>query len=287
MKKIFLVVLATLFFISCTNKAHNGSSEGGSNLNSENSNKDITSFSINGLVGIISGTDISVTVPNGTNIVSLTPTMVHTGASINPATGVAQNFTNPVTYTVTASDNSTKTYTITVAIAAAPHVYALRETGPAGGLIFYDKGSSSNGWRYLEAAPIEISAWQTWSNILTTLVGTGTTIGTGRINTDAIISQQGHTTSLAKVCDDLALGGYSDWFMPSIDELSKMYVNLKSGTDENGATYTPVSGFIYRYYSSSSESFGDSEWLQHFYNGEQNAILEKASTIGTRCARAF
>jgi len=31
--------------------------------------------------------------------------------------------------------------------------YALRDVGPAGGYIFYDKGSYSNGWRYLEAAP--------------------------------------------------------------------------------------------------------------------------------------
>ena len=40
--------------------------------------------------------------------------------------------------------SSTKTYTI-------------GETGPAGGLIFYDQGSVINGWRYLEAAPYDQS----------------------------------------------------------------------------------------------------------------------------------
>jgi len=32
--------------------------------------------------------------------------------------------------------------------------YALCDTGPAGGYIFYDKGYYSSGWRYLEAAPV-------------------------------------------------------------------------------------------------------------------------------------
>ena len=41
-------------------------------------------------------------------------------------------------------------------------VYALRSTGPAGGLIFYENPSwATDGWRYLEAAPVSTE----WSNI--------------------------------------------------------------------------------------------------------------------------
>lgn len=82
---------------------------------------DITAFSINGVAGVISGTNITVTLPYGTNVTNLTPTIaVSPLASVNPATGVAQDFTAPVAYRVTAHDGSTKDYTVTVKVAAAP-----------------------------------------------------------------------------------------------------------------------------------------------------------------------
>ncbi|WP_379213329.1 DUF5018 domain-containing protein [Paenibacillus sp. GCM10012303] len=86
--------------------------------------KEITVFSfaspaVTGTVNEASRT-ISVTVPYGTDVTSLTPTITHTGASISPNSGVSRNFTSPVTYTVTAADGSTKSYTVTVNVAASP-----------------------------------------------------------------------------------------------------------------------------------------------------------------------
>ena len=81
-----------------------------------NSAKDIIAFAILGVDGSIVGTNITVTLPQGTFLNNLTPAIVHTGASINPPGGVAQNFTSPVQYTVTAADGSTKTYTVTVVL---------------------------------------------------------------------------------------------------------------------------------------------------------------------------
>lgn len=80
------------------------------------SSKDITSFSVNGVAGGISGTTIALTLPAGTNAASLTPQIAHTGASINPPSGVAHDFTSPVTYTVTAADGSTKDYSVAVTV---------------------------------------------------------------------------------------------------------------------------------------------------------------------------
>jgi len=58
--------------------------------------------------------------PLGTDVTNLTPTItVSQYATISPASGVAQDFTNPVTYTVTAQDNSTKSWTVTVTVQAA------------------------------------------------------------------------------------------------------------------------------------------------------------------------
>jgi hypothetical protein len=79
--------------------------------------KDITSFSIGGIDGVISGNAIALTLPFGTNLASLSPTITHTGASISPASGAARNFSSPVTYTVTAQDSSTKVYTVTASVA--------------------------------------------------------------------------------------------------------------------------------------------------------------------------
>jgi hypothetical protein len=79
--------------------------------------------------------------------------------------------------------------------------YNLRDIGPAGGYIFWKSGSN-----YLEAAPSD-SVPVIWSNI-TTLIGSsaqGIAIGTGQANTNAIIGQIGHTTSAAKLCDDLII----------------------------------------------------------------------------------
>jgi len=82
---------------------------------------------------------ISVTVPNGTNITALAATFTTTGASVNVGLTVqmsgttANDFTNPVTYTVTAADGTTATYTVTVTIAASPAkaITAFSFTSPA------------------------------------------------------------------------------------------------------------------------------------------------------------
>lgn len=84
--------------------------------------KDITQFTILAVDGTISDTSIAVTVPGGTVLTSLTPTITITGASVDPASGAAQDFTNPVTYTVTAVDGSTKAYTVTVTTADAKDI---------------------------------------------------------------------------------------------------------------------------------------------------------------------
>ncbi|MBG0781458.1 MAG: hypothetical protein H0S84_04245, partial [Bacteroidales bacterium] len=58
---------------------------------------------------------VAVEVANGTDLSSLTPTItVSDGASLDPASGVAQDFSAPVQYTVTAEDNTEKLWTVTV-----------------------------------------------------------------------------------------------------------------------------------------------------------------------------
>ncbi len=174
-------------------------------------------------------------------------------------------------------------------------IYSLRDVGPAGGLVFYDKGSYSDGWCYLEAAPVS-TEWtsKVWGGYGTGVSGAdGTVIGTGEQNTIDITNAygvnepyEGKADYAAKLCSDLTSGGQSDWFLPSKDELNKMYFNLYSGTDENSVVYTPVGSFASDVYWGSSEANSNYAWLQHFYNGDQNYYL-KDSTYRVRAVRAF
>ncbi len=80
------------------------------------SDKQITSFTINGYKARISGTSVTSVLPLGTSVTSLAPVITHNGAAVTPESGVAQNFTNPVTYTVTATDGTTEQYTVSVTV---------------------------------------------------------------------------------------------------------------------------------------------------------------------------
>jgi len=83
--------------------------------------KDITAFSFAtpSVTGVITGTAISVILPLGTSKTALVPTITLSGGTISPLSGVAQDFTNPVTYTVTAEDASTQAYIVTVRVLSA------------------------------------------------------------------------------------------------------------------------------------------------------------------------
>ena len=74
----------------------------------------ISSCKIGTVSGVIAGTTITVTLPAGTIITSLTPVIVHNGKMIDKTT--AQDFTNPVEYTITAENMTTKKYTIKVVL---------------------------------------------------------------------------------------------------------------------------------------------------------------------------
>jgi len=159
---------------------------------------------------------------------------------------------------------------------------ALVDTGSAGGYIFYDKGSYSDGWRYLEAAPVS-TEWtdKEWGSYRTLIGGTETGIGTGKSNTAKIVewlNSHGETDCAAQLCDALDYGGYNDWFLPSRDELNLMYVNLHLEGD---------GGFTDDIYWSSSEYNDDYAWREYFSSGGQYDGSIKDSDRQVRAVRAF
>lgn len=109
-------------------------------------------------------------------------------------------------------------------VAQNPCTYSIGSIGPAGGYIFYDKGNNSNGWRYLEAAPNDIGDFP-WGCFGTFTNLTADSIGSGENNTAAIAQACGPNNATQQ-CLNYTFNGYSDWFLPSIDELIALFTNL-------------------------------------------------------------
>ncbi len=158
--------------------------------------------------------------------------------------------------------------------------WQIGETGPAGGIVFYDKGEFSDGWRYLEAAPRLTEAIEPWGGDGTE-VGSdaqGTLIGTGAANTQAIVEKLGDSAKYAaRVCADMDYRGYDDWFLPSKEELNRMYENLHQ---EGMGGFAPES-----YWSSSELNAG---WASaQAFDWEWQGAATKGSSLGVRAVRAF
>jgi hypothetical protein len=171
-------------------------------------------------------------------------------------------------------------------------IYNLKDIGPAGGWIFY-----ANSGLYMEAAPADIIDGATqifaWSSVTTTIlpaVPQPIGIGSGVINTIAIISQGSHTASAAKHCADKSVTSngtvYTDWFLPSRDELNAIWVNVVREPDGAGWKNSGVGSLADNYYWSSSEDTENYARSQDFYNGTQDYSL-KNDTIRVRAVRAF
>jgi len=230
---------------------------------------------------------------------------VYYGTSNNPVTAALAGNTRTASYRidnlqggnkyyfwVSTVDNGVESPKSESISAETPNTFQIGERGPAGGWIFYDKGVITNGWRYMEAAPNDIGPAQ-WGAKGTDVNGINTSVGTGRANTQRIVPvlNQAGDDGAALLCDSLNINGHTGWFLPSLDELNLMYVNLKAkglGGFSNGRYWSSSQG------SGSWSSPAICAWTQDFSNGSQNAFHsiqggpgEKHNTYLVRAARQF
>ena len=175
--------------------------------------------------------------------------------------------------------------------------YKLRDRGPAGGWIFYiNPNWERDGWRYLEAAPSDLSGTVQWdfNGSPPNTNAKATAVGTGKANTTIIVGVLGAGSYAALLCDTLPVNGYNDWFLPSKGELELMCWNLRGKNTTNGnnpdvpnVAGAGIGGFILSSYWSSSENSQTEACTQNFNNGVQYDNTTKSNYINVRAIRAF
>ena len=161
-------------------------------------------------------------------------------------------------------------------------LYTIGDTA-LGGKIAYilqrgDSGYDANIQHGLVAAISDQTSAIRWHNGTYKITGAkGVVIGTGFANTNSIISAQGETTTsyAAGLARTYKGGGYDDWFLPSKDELNKLYINK-----------VIIGGFVNNNYWSSSDKDFEFAYKLNFTNGDQNAN-NKVNAFYVRAIRAF
>jgi len=214
-------------------------------------------------------------------------TAIITLTAINGYTlqGVPENF---FTVTGATTTNAADSGVVTAAFPAT--VYALGDTGPGGGKIFYyseagfdvDDGEGKvTVCHYLEAAPDDMPTVLTWasseySNI--NIPGMERGIGKGRENMALILATDAAAPA-AKACKDYqGPNNLTDWFLPSQDELNELYKNRTSlgNIVETGSYWS----------SNQAISYDDYAWNQDFSSGRTYNTFKKYA-YNVRAIRAF
>lgn len=152
-----------------------------------------------------------------------------------------------------------------------------------GGIIAYilqsgDAGYVAGQTHGLIAAPTDQSTAIPWCPGTPDTVITSMPLGTGNANTISIVAKFGAGTYAAKLCSDLILGSYSDWYLPSSDELYTLYLNraLIGGFNTDWGSF----------YWSSSIWFVGLSYTRRFYDGTLGGY-DQTLPIFVRAVRSF
>jgi hypothetical protein len=150
-----------------------------------------------------------------------------------------------------------------------------------GGIIAYifvpgDSGYIAGQTHGIIATSTNQSTGAQWGCSGTSITGTSTILGTGLANTSAIVNGCVTTTIAARLCNNLVSGGYSDWYLPSRDELTKLYTNR-----------TLIGGFNNVSYWSSSQAGLTTAWSINFSTGSSSNTSTKTTSMYVRAIRQF
>jgi hypothetical protein len=142
-----------------------------------------------------------------------------------------------------------------------------------GGKIFYIDDTGKHGLIIDTSNLYTTAEWGSYNSLIG---GTSDAIGTGQANTTAIVNGCSTAGIAARICDDLVLNGYADWFLPSKEELNQIYIQ------QNLLGY-----FLSGGYWSSSEYNGSYACSRWFTVGTPYCNTDKRSPYIVRAVRAF
>lgn len=148
-----------------------------------------------------------------------------------------------------------------------------------GGIVFFVDSLGQHGL-ISDLADLGAYTWRP-NNIITITGANKSGLGKGKMNTQKIIQSQdiinGDYAALA--CTYSTNGGFSDWFLPSKDELNKLYIKRRL-----------IGGFNGTHYWTSTEAKGNeadyAAWIQYFPDGSQD-LNYKYNALSVRAIRSF
>ena len=248
----------------------------------------------------------------------ITGTLSQAGSGTITVSGLtsltAYTFTVTATNSAGTSSASGSSNSITT---AAPNIGQAFGGGYYAGQI----GVSSVATHYLVIGPVA-SAENTkkWKNVNTDTPGTQSVIDGPQNTADIVADGDATVYPAAHFCNDLVIGGFSDWYMPAKNEVEVCYYNLKPTTTSNsttsginanavssrGSNYTAgtpaqTSATAFQtgnaeafstnappssiYYWSSTEYTTSKAWMQNFRDGSQYYYNPKTSSFRVRAVR--
>jgi hypothetical protein len=157
-----------------------------------------------------------------------------------------------------------------------PSLYTIGQSA-LGGIVVYINGGGSSGTSGLIASSVDVGYTQ-FECQGTAIGGTSAAIGTGYANTLAIIAGCATAGNGARICRAYTGGGYTDWYLPSQNELHRLFINQVA----IGATPTAYPSA----YMSSTETDATFVWTEDFYGGGQN-YSAKSDSFRVRAVRSF
>jgi hypothetical protein len=230
---------------------------------------------------------ITYTVADTLTVTSDTPTaLTYTGntAIVTPTVSAVSGLVSGDVIS-----GATFNYSASALTCATGGTCAVGEIGPSGGYVFYVSptvinvaAGISSGGIYLEAAPVSAQGTAQFGCTGTSAPGTSYAVGSGAANTLAIMNACATAGIASRVIAGATYNGFSDWFMPSLDEMTLIYNNLYNRSPSLG-------GFTGIDYGSSSEGTSGNGYQAYWWFGAGAASLNtnKNLVIAYRPVRAF